>query len=58
LIIWGSDDGVFPIRNAARLAKDISGSTVRIIESSGHLPQIEQTAAFLEAVLPFIESKD
>jgi pimeloyl-ACP methyl ester carboxylesterase len=58
LIIWGSDDGVFPIRNAERLSNDISGSAVQIIGSSGHLPQIEQTAAFLEAVLPFIERND
>jgi len=58
LIVWGADDRVFPIRNAARLAKDISGSTLRVIDSSGHLPQLEQTADFLAAVLPFLESDD
>ena len=56
LIVWGSDDGVFPIKNSERLLKDISGSSVEIIEASGHLPQLEQTDAFLQAVMPFLES--
>lgn len=56
LVIWGSDDRVYPIENAERLRHDIAGSEVAIIEQSGHLPQLEQTDAFLDALLPFLES--
>lgn len=56
LVIWGADDAVFPIANSERLGNDIANSTVKIIGSSGHLPQIEQTEAFLAAILPFLET--
>ncbi len=56
LVIWGADDAVFPITNSERLGNDIAESTVKIIESSGHLPQLEQTEAFLAAVLPFLDT--
>lgn len=54
LVVWGEYDRVFSPDNAERLGGDIEGSVVRIIERSGHLPQIEQTEAFLDAVLPFL----
>ena len=56
LVIWGAEDKVFQIDNANRLAGDISGSIVKVIGSSGHLPQIEKTAEFLDTVLPFLKS--
>lgn len=56
LIIWGADDKVFSPDNASRLQTDIEGSTVTIIENSGHLPQIEQTESFLDALLPFLNN--
>ena len=58
LVIWGSDDRVFPIANSIRLANDIEGSVVRIVELSGHLPQIEQTDAFLAVLLNFLEGSE
>lgn len=55
-IVWGADDGVFPIANAERLKNDINGATLEVIAESGHLPQLEQTDAFLESVLRFLET--
>ena len=55
LIVWGAADKVFSPDNAARLDADIRRSDVRIIDGSGHLPQIEKTAAFLEVVIPFLK---
>jgi len=57
LVVWGAEDSVFPVENAQRLAADIEGAEIRIIEGAGHLPQIEQTGAFLNAVRPFLESQ-
>ena len=54
LVVWGSDDAVFPIENAERLHADIEGAQVRIIEGTGHLPQIENPDEFLSAVVPFL----
>lgn len=55
LVVWGAEDKVFSPDNAERLRQDIAGTEVQIIEGSGHLPQIEQTDAFLSSVLPFLE---
>lgn len=54
LVVWGAEDKVFSIDNVARLLADISGAESVIIENSGHLPQIEQTEAFLDAVTTFL----
>ena len=54
LIVWGADDKVFSIDNVARLQADIEGAEAIIIGKSGHLPQIEQTDAFLNAVIHFL----
>jgi pimeloyl-ACP methyl ester carboxylesterase len=56
LVVWGAEDRVFSPENAERLVADIDDSRVVIIEDSGHLPQLEQPAAFLDAVLPFLDS--
>ncbi len=56
LVVWGAEDRVFPVENARRLAADIESSEIHIIRNAGHLPQLEQTAAFLDAVLPFLET--
>ncbi len=58
LIVWGAEDKVFSPDNATRLNADIENATLRIIEASGHLPQLEQTDAFLAAVLPFLHQLD
>ena len=54
LVVWGAEDKVFSPGNAERLGNDIEGSVVRIIDRAGHLPQMEATDAFLDAVLPFL----
>ena len=54
LIVWGAQDAVFSPDNAERLQQDVEGAVVRIIDNAGHLPQIEQTDAFLNAVTPFL----
>lgn len=58
LIVWGADDKVFSPDNANRLHADIAHSTLRIIDASGHLPQLEQPARFLDAVMPFLDQLD
>jgi pimeloyl-ACP methyl ester carboxylesterase len=54
LVVWGAEDKVFSPDNAERLRNDIAGAEVRMIEASGHLPQVERTEEFLDAVKPFL----
>jgi pimeloyl-ACP methyl ester carboxylesterase len=54
LVVWGAEDKVYSPDNASRLANDIAGAEVHLIEGAGHLPQIEKTAAFLSALQPFL----
>jgi pimeloyl-ACP methyl ester carboxylesterase len=54
LVVWGAEDKVFSPDNTERLQSDIAGSEIHLIAQSGHLPQIEQTEAFLDAVKPFL----
>ncbi|MBT5876397.1 MAG: alpha/beta fold hydrolase [Candidatus Latescibacteria bacterium] len=54
LIVWGREDGAFPLKNADRLEADIAGSVKVVFDNTGHLPQIEQPDAFNRVVLDFL----
>jgi pimeloyl-ACP methyl ester carboxylesterase len=56
LIIWGREDSLIPLDVAERFNKGIPGSKLVVIEQAGHLPQIEQPAAFVTAVKGFVKS--
>jgi pimeloyl-ACP methyl ester carboxylesterase len=57
LVVWGAEDKVYSPDFGTRLTTDIGNAELHIIENSGHLPQMEQTEAFLGAVLPFIQQQ-
>lgn len=57
LVVWGAEDKVFSPDNATRLKTDIPHAEVHVIGDSGHLPQMEKTDAFLNAVIPFLTSR-
>ena len=54
-IIWGTEDKVIPPSYAAEFQSLISGSKVTMIDKCGHLPNIERTEAFVEAVGGFLK---
>jgi 2-hydroxy-6-oxonona-2,4-dienedioate hydrolase len=56
LVVWGADDalqGSHPEVGRA-LHERLAGSRLVVIDKAGHLPQVEQPQAFLDALLPFI----
>jgi 2-hydroxy-6-oxonona-2,4-dienedioate hydrolase len=57
LIIWGKQDGLLPVSDAAVFNKGIAGSQVVIFENCGHAPQFEKAAEFNKAVLDFLSAK-
>jgi pimeloyl-ACP methyl ester carboxylesterase len=56
LVISGAQDRIVPVENSLRLAQDIPGAQLVVIENCGHLPQEECPAPFLAAINEFIEN--
>jgi pimeloyl-ACP methyl ester carboxylesterase len=54
LVIWGRRDGAVPVEYARDALGAIPGSRVVILDGSGHLPMLDEPAAFARAVLDFI----
>jgi pimeloyl-ACP methyl ester carboxylesterase len=57
LLLWGDDDRLFPKEYAAAYQHLIPGSGVSIIPECGHIPQVEQRAAFVAALEGFLDRK-
>ena len=57
LIIWGKQDGLIPVTDAARFNKGIAGSQIIIFDPCGHVPQVEKFADFNKEVLKFLAAK-
>jgi pimeloyl-ACP methyl ester carboxylesterase len=54
LILWGAEDRHTPVAAAELLQKEIPGSRLVTIPGAGHLPQLEQPAAFIAALREFL----
>jgi pimeloyl-ACP methyl ester carboxylesterase len=55
LLIWGKQDRTVPIANADSVRYAIPGLTVVPIDSSGHLPHMEQSGVTHSAMLQFFK---
>ena len=56
LVVAGSEDKLAGRAEAEAIAGKIPGSTLRVIESAGHLPNIERPDEFNKALIEFLES--
>jgi pimeloyl-ACP methyl ester carboxylesterase len=54
LVITGDDDRIVPTADSIRLAGEIDGAELVVLENCGHLPQEECPQAFLEAAQEFL----
>lgn len=50
-IIWGDKDRLVPVKRAPRLAATIAGSTLHVLEETGHTAQMEDPVETAELVL-------
>lgn len=55
LVLCGERDRITPPKLAKMIARKIEGSHLAIIEGAGHLPNIERSEAFNDAVLGFLK---
>jgi pimeloyl-ACP methyl ester carboxylesterase len=54
LVVTGDDDRVVPTEDSIRLASEIPGAELVVLDQCGHMPQEECPDAFLEAVTAFL----
>ena len=55
LLVWGRQDKIIPVKQAHHVAERYPSIEVRIFQDCGHWPQMEQSEAFNEAVLAFLD---
>jgi len=54
LIVWGKQDALIPVADAARLAAQFPDAEVRVLDGCGHVPAADCPEAFDREVLPFL----
>ena len=58
LVLWGQNDEVLDVSGATILGQILSGSTIIILERTGHLPMLERPALCASHILDFVRSQD
>jgi pimeloyl-ACP methyl ester carboxylesterase len=58
LIVWGTRDGVVPVRHAWMAHSAMPGSRLEIFEGSGHFPFHDDPARFIDVVQRFIDTTE
>jgi pimeloyl-ACP methyl ester carboxylesterase len=54
LLVWGARDGVVGPELGERWCEQLAASRLVVVPGAGHVPQIEQCAAYSAAVLDFL----
>ena len=54
LVTWGKQDKLLPIASGERYAAGIAGAKLVSFDKCGHVPAVEKTEEFLEAVTAFL----
>jgi pimeloyl-ACP methyl ester carboxylesterase len=55
LVLWGDRDRVVPVAQARRAAARLPDATLAVLPGCGHLPQVQDPAAFSRELLAFLE---
>jgi pimeloyl-ACP methyl ester carboxylesterase len=54
LVLWGREDRLVPLARSQRLLRRLPQARLHVLEQCGHLPMLEQPAAFNRAVEGFL----
>ena len=57
LVLWGDKDELIPVDAAHNFDRDLSNSTLVILENSGHVPMEENPTESLAPVISFLKSR-
>jgi pimeloyl-ACP methyl ester carboxylesterase len=56
LLIWGSEDPLFPLDHAERAHRQLPGSRLAVIEGAGHTPQADRPHEFNRVLRSFLRN--
>lgn len=56
MILWGANDALVPVAQGRRLVREIAGSELVVLPDLAHSPQLEEPAAVLAHLLPFLDA--
>jgi 3-oxoadipate enol-lactonase len=56
LLVWGAEDLGMPVKVAERLAEAMGGAPLVVLEDAGHVCNLEQPAAFDNAITAFFDA--
>lgn len=54
LVVWGREDRLVPLKRSERLLRRLPHARLHVLDQCGHLPMLEQPAAFNRAVEGFL----
>lgn len=54
LVVWGREDAIIPLHVCQLYERAIPGAIATIIESCGHMPEMEKPTEFVQVVLDFL----
>jgi pimeloyl-ACP methyl ester carboxylesterase len=57
LVITGDDDRIVPTEQTVQLAGELPNAELVVLEACGHVPQEECSQAWLEAVIPYVQTQ-
>ena len=55
LLLWGDSDQIVPVAYGLAFQELLADPTLKLIENSGHLPQLERPDEFSDAVRTFLD---
>lgn len=58
LVLWGSDDRIFPVAIGHRLAKELPSGKIRVIEGVGHAPNEEAPETTAKLIVGHLSGDD
>ena len=56
LVVWGREDAIIPLSVCQRYVRAIPSATAKVLDRCGHMPEMEQPEAFVQAVLDFLRA--
>jgi pimeloyl-ACP methyl ester carboxylesterase len=58
LLIWGANDSIIPLAHGERAHARIATSRFETFAESGHFPQLDEPARFVEVLIDFLQSTE
>lgn len=58
LVVWGAADRVVPLEHGRAYAEQIPGARLEVVQTAGHLPQLEAPDTLLALVWDFVHDHD